>query len=753
MKEKDDNQQKNQQKKRPKNHQKRVISLQEHRSAEHSLNREKIQAALVMAYELLDNNQSIQLTRQLNKIERALETGEEIGLILSLCEIYSEMGAYERADEWLMKALDRLVRQSEAAEKNHAFQEEWLDHAREMMFRGLLIRNEGFVSKVYRQLKWTNQHPELAYLAGVAAFNREKYQMAARIWNQAFQMSQEKHFLQLQEVAAMVSMDEIPPFTVNFGADLLVQEFFATGDMTSLDLTEDVEKAVAVGGGKLVFLVTLFDEDTTEEEKELLLVMMLDYAGEWAEALIRRLQKMGRFSQTFRVRLDALLDEGQAGLPGRLPTSLPLAYDPHTLEEWYANELGEHNAGFLALEEHNRQAVVDKHLPKKLTLKRGLKNMPVDWLRIMCSIHDLEENLNRSSLETQLEQCLLNREHLLQTLYFLEEDEWDVLQYLLNHQGTKEVAAMEQQFGAMEGDGYYWIGEQGPASALGRLWLKGLLMVGTRTENQQSKAMAVVPQDLWEGLVSLWPQAEKQRQRPAGAPDESLSIAYLRAATNLYGVVTKEKLTEIYNTHHETTLDAGYWQRYQQRRNDIFSWYKGHFVSNDVILEDCFETLLLDQQGKPHYLPDKKTFLKYQDDEYVEQTKPLQKLKRCLERNFHIPKKNLLVICEEIGFSARVVDTPVELVEELDDFGVRLDEPALHQEVTGILVEVMNHSRRWENCGHTPNEIFQQHHPEQAQTASEEKKVKVGRNEPCPCGSGKKYKRCCLDKDNSRRGM
>jgi len=22
-------------------------------------------------------------------------------------------------------------------------------------------------------------------------------------------------------------------------------------------------------------------------------------------------------------------------------------------------------------------------------------------------------------------------------------------------------------------------------------------------------------------------------------------------------------------------------------------------------------------------------------------------------------------------------------------------------------------------------------------------KKKVGRNEPCPCGSGKKYKRCC----------
>ncbi|HEX3000067.1 MAG TPA: SEC-C metal-binding domain-containing protein [Armatimonadota bacterium] len=25
----------------------------------------------------------------------------------------------------------------------------------------------------------------------------------------------------------------------------------------------------------------------------------------------------------------------------------------------------------------------------------------------------------------------------------------------------------------------------------------------------------------------------------------------------------------------------------------------------------------------------------------------------------------------------------------------------------------------------------------------------MGRNDPCPCGSGKKYKHCCLLKENS----
>ncbi|HLE85676.1 MAG TPA: SEC-C metal-binding domain-containing protein [Thermoanaerobaculia bacterium] len=27
--------------------------------------------------------------------------------------------------------------------------------------------------------------------------------------------------------------------------------------------------------------------------------------------------------------------------------------------------------------------------------------------------------------------------------------------------------------------------------------------------------------------------------------------------------------------------------------------------------------------------------------------------------------------------------------------------------------------------------------------------MKIGRNDPCPCGSGKKYKRCCLERDRA----
>jgi len=35
--------------------------------------------------------------------------------------------------------------------------------------------------------------------------------------------------------------------------------------------------------------------------------------------------------------------------------------------------------------------------------------------------------------------------------------------------------------------------------------------------------------------------------------------------------------------------------------------------------------------------------------------------------------------------------------------------------------------------------------------ANTAKKEEIGRNEQCPCGSGKKYKRCCLEGDEKKR--
>lgn len=51
-----------------------------------------------------------------------------------------------------------------------------------------------------------------------------------------------------------------------------------------------------------------------------------------------------------------------------------------------------------------------------------------------------------------------------------------------------------------------------------------------------------------------------------------------------------------------------------------------------------------------------------------------------------------------------------------------------------LYTELHNNTTRMpENYGHTPEELFE----------SERIRRVVGRNDPCLCGSGKKYKKCC----------
>jgi len=71
------------------------------------------------------------------------------------------------------------------------------------------------------------------------------------------------------------------------------------------------------------------------------------------------------------------------------------------------------------------------------------------------------------------------------------------------------------------------------------------------------------------------------------------------------------------------------------------------------------------------------------------------------------------------------------------------------QMLTAKIMELYNTTRLWILKGHTPHELFQEERkylkplPSDTNVIEMPARAKVGRNDPCPCGSGKKYKKCC----------
>lgn len=118
-------------------------------------------------------------------------------------------------------------------------------------------------------------------------------------------------------------------------------------------------------------------------------------------------------------------------------------------------------------------------------------------------------------------------------------------------------------------------------------------------------------------------------------------------------------------------------------------------------------------------------------------------------RNFldaHVPSDE-----DEFFFADRVVEGVVMTVLEVGDVNVALsyvkslglDECAHDRErLPKLVTNVFNALPSWENNGWSPAELQEQLTGRTLFYDENGDVMKVGRNDPCPCGSGKKYKRC-----------
>ena len=122
------------------------------------------------------------------------------------------------------------------------------------------------------------------------------------------------------------------------------------------------------------------------------------------------------------------------------------------------------------------------------------------------------------------------------------------------------------------------------------------------------------------------------------------------------------------------------------------------------------------------------------------------------------------MLCENIRWECTDGPDIQVIFGHFNTAGVDFKNEKQVNEVLQLVMDLANNVRLWENNGHTPREIFEKFEkpnlgplPEGVfpgfgdrpklrliQGGSSEK---VGRNDPCPCGSGKKYKKCCLGKE------
>lgn len=88
-----------------------------------------------------------------------------------------------------------------------------------------------------------------------------------------------------------------------------------------------------------------------------------------------------------------------------------------------------------------------------------------------------------------------------------------------------------------------------------------------------------------------------------------------------------------------------------------------------------------------------------------------------------------------------VIPNPIEDMEKDTKIALQIDKDKLYYNMVEAKADWLYELEEWESLL-TP-ERRKELYREQKISGTVVKEKKIGRNDPCPCGSGKKYKQCC----------
>ena len=84
---------------------------------------------------------------------------------------------------------------------------------------------------------------------------------------------------------------------------------------------------------------------------------------------------------------------------------------------------------------------------------------------------------------------------------------------------------------------------------------------------------------------------------------------------------------------------------------------------------------------------------------------------------------------------------PIETMEEDTQVNLDYDKEKLYYNMVGAKADWLYELPQWKEI--FSEEELKKFYKEQKESTTIRKPKKIGRNDPCPCGSGKKYKKCC----------
>jgi hypothetical protein len=147
----------------------------------------------------------------------------------------------------------------------------------------------------------------------------------------------------------------------------------------------------------------------------------------------------------------------------------------------------------------------------------------------------------------------------------------------------------------------------------------------------------------------------------------------------------------------------------------------------------------------PYYPFSKLELLKASKDNYIRRTAQTNNFSEYLKLLYDISDEEIDDILRAVHDMINYDFNIEEMINYLKNF-LEIEDIEVFQMIGQLLIDINNNTRMWILKGYTPIELI--NYKENLKSNNTNiidinTKKKIGRNDPCPCGSGKKYKKCC----------
>ena len=275
----------------------------------------------------------------------------------------------------------------------------------------------------------------------------------------------------------------------------------------------------------------------------------------------------------------------------------------------------------------------------------------------------------------------------------------------------------------------------------------------------------IMPHEIREGLLQV-----DIRHLKAVLDRNTEWIRLTQGLLYYYGSMGVQKLRE--KIEHYTGQPVDYFEYWHIINNlelyDSSIQYSGYGFSHFMV--DDPQRIDREHRNRPEldYYPFTKVqALRAADDEFVDRHEGYRQFVSFLRKHWEMNEEEADLIAAELVDRIQRGESPAALVSGMQEELEFTDMDHL-QQLLKVLMVLVNKTRLWELKGHSPEDLYAEEqkylnplpqHPMQVRqrvtnSAPQETnfsatvynfqtKMKVGRNDPCPCGSGKKYKKCC----------